>query len=81
MKKLDFCPECSIELSNMESLMGFCENCKANWDVEDEPEHRQPPFMVQSEQLCGWFLPDSEISSATRCQRCGREKWEHPETI
>ena len=34
----------------------------------------------RSEQLCGWFLPDSITSSATRCQRCGREKLEHPES-
>jgi hypothetical protein len=33
----------------------------------------------RSEQLCGWVPPDSKTSSATRCQRCGREKWEHPE--
>ncbi len=29
----DFCPECSIGLNNNEKSLGFCQNCKAHWDV------------------------------------------------
>ena len=28
-------------------------------------------------KCCDWFLPDSITSLATKCQKCGKEKWEH----
>ena len=28
--------------------------------------------------LCGKFELHSNSSSATKCKRCGREKWQHP---
>lgn len=31
----------------------------------------------QSEQLCQTFLPDGKTTSASKCQFCGKEKWEH----
>lgn len=31
----------------------------------------------QSEQLCRTFLPDGRTTIATKCQFCGKEKWEH----
>lgn len=31
----------------------------------------------QSEQLCRTFFPDGKTTSATKCQFCGKEKWEH----
>lgn len=31
----------------------------------------------RSEQLCRTFFPDGKTTSATKCQFCGKEKWEH----
>lgn len=31
----------------------------------------------RSEQLCRTFFPDGRTTSATKCQFCGKEKWEH----
>lgn len=39
IKEIDFCPECGIGLNRPEINLGFCQNCKANWEpeeVEDE---------------------------------------------
>lgn len=38
MKKYDFCPNCSIGLNSREMALGFCQNCKHNWNEEDEYE-------------------------------------------
>jgi len=31
------------------------------------------------EQLCQTFFPDGKTTSATKCQFCEKEKWEHQE--
>lgn len=46
--------------------------------IEKEMEAlRQPLVMVRSKQLCRIFFPDGKTTSATKCQFCGKEKWEH----
>lgn len=30
-----------------------------------------------SGQVCRTFFPDEKTTSATKCQFCGKEKWEH----
>jgi hypothetical protein len=47
MRNLDYCPECGIGLNNREEGLGFCSNCKANWepDYSDEDEIDEDGFL------------------------------------
>lgn len=65
MKKLDYCPECSIGLNSRESEMGFCQNCKHNWDdndIDDSNEccddcgcyHGHHPWCDESDEQDDW---------------------------
>lgn len=38
MIKYEYCPECNIGLSRREVEMRFCQNCKHNWDDENEDD-------------------------------------------
>lgn len=38
MNKYDYCPYCSIGLNSREKELGFCQNCKHNWNDPEEDE-------------------------------------------
>ena len=45
--------------------------------IEREVALRIHDVVGRSEQLCQTFFPDENATSATKCQFCGKEKWEH----
>lgn len=59
--------ENKIEIENAQDTL-----CKA-W----EELLRLYNVVGRSEQLCRTFFPDGKTTSATKCQFCGKEKWEH----
>lgn len=42
-----------------------------------EKERGQKEPTAEHKFTCKTFLPDGKTTSATRCQFCGKEKWEH----
>lgn len=47
------------------------------WIDEYNEQLHQCNVSGRSEQLCRTFFPDGKTTSATKCQFCGKEKWEH----
>lgn len=88
MKKLDYCPECSIELNSRESEMGFCQNCKHNWDEDDidmEEDYYDEEYYEgepnENCEKCGRTY-DHFGYDYQYCKACGwdaeNQKWDKP---
>jgi hypothetical protein len=78
-----------IEKSAINQMIDFLKE-KYQWFIEHSPEYGIVPQIIkkaeelaslesqsQPTEACPQFFPDGKSTSATKCQFCGREKWEH----